>query len=308
MTRPAVLVMQPMLAPLCPFLETQYDVYRLWEGPPPEAATAIRAIVTAGENPLDKPFIEQLTNLELISCFTVGYDGIDVPWCRERGLKLSHSPGANAEDVADLALGLIIASRRNMVLGHQSVLDGSWDLANRNITGSVQAQKIGIVGLGAIGQAVAKRAEAFNLEVHWWGPNGKEAQWPRAESLLALARDTDILVVACRAQDSNRGLIDAEIMKAIGPHGLLVNVSRGSLVNEDHLVEALRKGDLGAAALDVYATEPTPPEQWADVPNLTLSPHAGGATTHAVQRMLMMTMQNLAAHFAGEELVTPIRD
>lgn len=308
MTRPAVLIMQRMLAPLSPFLETQFDVYRLWEGPPVEAANDIRAIVTAGEEPLDKPLIEKLPNLELVACFTAGYDGLDVDWCRARGLKLSHSPNVNHEDVADLAMGLVLAARREMVAGHLKVLSGTWSLDQRNITASLQGQKVGIVGLGAIGAAVAKRAEAFNLEVSWWGPRAKDAPWPRAETLLQLAKETDILVVACRADETNRGLIDDRIIRAIGPHGILVNVSRGSLVDEDALIAALHSGAIGGAALDVYATEPTPPERWIDVPNLVLSPHAGGATTHGVQAMLVLTLQNLAAHFAGQPLLTPVSD
>lgn len=308
MTRPAVLIMNRMLAPLSPFLETQYDVFRLWEGPPVEAAHEIRAIVTAGEEPLDKPVIEKLPNLELVACFTAGYDGLDVEWCRERGLKLSHSPNVNHEDVADMAMGLMLAARREIVAGHAMVISGDWSLDQRNITGSLQGQKVGIVGLGAIGAAVAKRASAFNLDVQWWGPRAKDTEWARAESLKQLAADTDILVVACRADDSNRGLIDAEIIRAVGPQGIIINVSRGSLVDESALIEALKSGALGGAALDVFETEPTPADRWTDVPNLVLSPHAGGATTNGVQGMLLLTMQNLAAHFAGQPLVTPIAD
>lgn len=308
MTRPAVLIMNRMLAPLSPFLETQYDVFRLWEGPPVEAAHEIRAIVTAGEEPLDKPVIEKLPNLELVACFTAGYDGLDVEWCRERGLKLSHSPNVNHEDVADMAMGLMLAARREIVAGHAMVISGDWSLDQRNITGSLQGQKVGIVGLGAIGAAVAKRASAFNLDVQWWGPRAKDTEWARAESLKQLAADTDILVVACRADDSNRGLIDAEIIRAVGPQGIIINVSRGSLVDESALIEALKSGALGGAALDVFETEPTPADRWTDVPNLVLSPHAGGATTTGVQGMLLLTMQNLAAHFAGQPLVTPIAD
>lgn len=308
MTRPAVLIMNRMLAPLSPFLETQYDVFRLWEGPPVEAAHEIRAIVTAGEEPLDKPVIEKLPNLELVACFTAGYDGLDVEWCRERGLKLSHSPNVNHEDVADMAMGLMLAARREIVAGHAMVISGDWSLDQRNITGSLQGQKVGIVGLGAIGAAVAKRASAFNLDVQWWGPRAKDTEWTRAESLKQLAADTDILVVACRADDSNRGLIDAEIIRAVGPQGIIINVSRGSLVDESALIEALKSGALGGAALDVFETEPTPADRWTDVPNLVLSPHAGGATTTGVQGMLLLTMQNLAAHFAGQPLVTPIAD
>ncbi|WP_242913205.1 2-hydroxyacid dehydrogenase [Brevundimonas pishanensis] len=308
MTRPAVLIMNRMLAPLSPFLETQYDVFRLWEGPPVEAAHEIRAIVTAGEEPLDKPVIEKLPNLELVACFTAGYDGLDVEWCRERGLKLSHSPNVNHEDVADMAMGLMLAARREIVAGHAMVISGDWSLDQRNVTGSLQGQKVGIVGLGAIGAAVAKRASAFNLDVQWWGPRAKDTEWTRAESLKQLAADTDILVVACRADDSNRGLIDAEIIRAVGPQGIIINVSRGSLVDESALIEALKSGALGGAALDVFETEPTPADRWTDVPNLVLSPHAGGATTNGVQGMLLLTMQNLAAHFAGQPLVTPIAD
>lgn len=308
MTRPAVLIMQRMLAPLSPFLETQFDVFRLWEGPPIEAANDIRAIITAGEEPLDKPLIEQLPNLELVACFTAGYDGLDVKWCRDRGLKLSHSPNVNHEDVADLAMGLMLAARREIVAGHAKVLSGDWSLEERNITGSLQGQKVGIVGLGAIGQGIARRAEAFNLEVQWWGPRPKDTGWKRADSLKRLATDTDILVVACRADETNQGLIDADIIRAVGPHGILINVSRGSLVVEDALIAALQSGALGWAALDVFETEPTPSERWLEVPNLVLSPHAGGATTNGVQGMLLLTLQNLAAHFGGQPLVTPIPD
>ena len=308
MTRPALMIMQRMLAPLSPFLETRYDVFRLWEGPPHEAAPRIEALVVAGEYPLDKPLIEKLPNLSMIACFTAGYDGVDVPWCRERGLKLSHAPNVNHEDVADLALGLVLASRRQIISGQQRLLDGTWSQENRVITGSVQKERLGIVGLGAIGQAVARRAEAFNMQVSWWGPRPKDNPWQRADSLRALATDSDVLVVACRATPENRHLIDRNIIEAVGPHGLLVNVARGSLVDEEALIDALKSGRLGAAALDVYEVEPTDPARWCDVPNVVLTPHTGGATTHAVQGMMMNVMQNLEAHFTGQDLLTPIRD
>ena len=302
------MIMQRMLAPLSPFLETQYDVYRFWEGPPPEVAAKIRALVVIGEYPLDKDLIEKLPNLSMIACFTAGYDGVDVEWCRAKGLALSHTPNVNNEDVADLALGLILNQRRQITSGQQRLLAGDWNEDHRVITGSVQNQSIGIVGLGAIGQAIARRAQAFNMAVHWWGPRDKASPWPRATTLLDLARQTDILVVACRATVENRNLIDAEIMDAIGPHGMLVNVARGSLVDEDALIQKLHSGALGGAALDVFETEPTDPAKWRDVPNVVLTPHTGGATTHAVQGMMMNVLQNLGAHFEGKDLLTPIKD
>ncbi|RZJ90333.1 MAG: 2-hydroxyacid dehydrogenase [Brevundimonas sp.] len=298
--------MQRHLAPLSAFLESAYDVYRLWEGPPVEAAQDIRAVVVAGEYPLDTAVLEALPNLGLIACFTAGYDGIDLDWCRARALPVSHAPGVNHEDVADQAVGLILASRRQIVSGDAAVRGGGWTVDTRTITPSLAGQRIGIVGLGAIGEAVARRAEVLRMSPSWWAPRDKPAAWPRATSLLDLAKASDILVVACRADESNRGLISREVMQALGPQGLLVNVARGQLVDEDALIAALKDGRLGAAALDVFVEEPTDPARWADTPNVILTPHTGGATTAGVQGMLGLLMQNLAAQFEGRPLVTPV--
>jgi len=304
--RPAVLIMQRHLAPLSGFLESAYDVYRFWEGPPIEAAHDIRVMVVAGEATLDKALIERLPNLDLIACFTSGYDGIDIDWCRARGLPVTHAPGVNHEDVADHALGLILAARRQIASGDRQVRAGGWTAETRTITASLGGQKLGIVGLGHIGKAVADRAEAFRMAVSWWGPRPHDAEWPRAESLEALAKASDILVVACKADETNRGLISRDILDALGPDGLLVNVSRGQVVDEDALIAALKSRTLGQAALDVFVEEPTDPNRWSDVPNIVLTPHTAGATTAGVQGMLMLLIQNLQAHFAGEPLKTPV--
>jgi len=304
--RPALLIMQRHLAPLTAFLDNAYDVYRFWEGPPLEAEHDIRALVVAGEFPLDKHLIESLPNLQLIACFTSGYDRIDVPWCRARGLAVTHAPGVNHEDVADHAIGLVLAARRRIVAGDQALRAGGWTADSKLITPSLKDQKLGVVGLGAIGEAVARRAEALRMPVTWWGPREKAAAWPRAESLVQLARDSDILVVACKADDSNVGLVSREVIEALGPNGLLVNVARGQLVDETALIAALHDGRLGQAALDVFEDEPTDPARWAGVPNTVLTPHTGGATTEAVQGMLMLLLQNLQAAFAGEPLKTPV--
>ena len=304
--RPAILIMQRHLAPLTGFLEGAYTVYRFWEGPPVEAREDIRAMVVAGEFELDKHLVESLPRLELIACFTAGYDGIDVDWCRERGLPVTHAPGVNHEDVADHALGLLISARRRIAEGDRALRAGQWTPDSKTITPSLNHVRVGIVGLGAIGEAVARRCEALRMRVAWWGPREKAAAWPRAASLLDLARDSDVLVVACRADENNRRLISREVMEALGPDGLLVNVARGQLVDEDALIEALKSGRLGHAALDVFEAEPTDPARWADVPNTTLTPHTGGATNEAVQGMLGLLLENLSAHFAGRPLKTPV--
>jgi len=304
--RPALLIMQRHLAPLTAFLEGDYTVYRFWEGPPVEAQAEIRALVVAGEFPLDKHLIESLPRLELIACFTSGHDGIDVDWCRARGLPVTHAPGVNHEDVADHALGLIIAARRQIAAGDRALRAGGWTPESKMITPSLKDQRVGIVGLGAIGEAVARRAGAMRMPVRWWGPREKDSPWPRAASVLELARDSDILVVACKADESNRGLVSRAVIEALGPQGLLVNVARGQLVDESELIAALRDGRLGQAALDVFEDEPTDPARWGDVPNTVLTPHTAGATTEAVQGMLMLLIQNLKAAFAGEPLKTPV--
>lgn len=305
--RPAILIMQRHLAPLSAFLEDAYDVYRFWEGPPVEAADDIRVLVVAGEFELDKGLIERLPNLSLIACFTSGYDGIDVDWCAARGLPVTHAPGVNHEDVADHAIGLMLAARRQIVSGDRQLRAGGWTPESKTITGSLGGRTLGVVGLGLIGEAVARRAEAMRMSVHWWAPRDKPAAWPRADSLVELARAADVLIVACRADETNRGLISREVIEALGPSGLLVNVARGQLVDEDALIQALKDGRLGAAALDVFETEPTDAARWADAPNTVLTPHTAGATTEAVQGMLALLLGNLQAHFAGEPLKTPVR-
>jgi lactate dehydrogenase-like 2-hydroxyacid dehydrogenase len=305
--KPAILVVQPHLAPFAAMLENEFTVWRLWQGPPLEASHTIGALLVAGEFPIDQALAESLPQLGLIACFTSGYDGIDLAWARERRLKVSHSPGVNHEDVADQAIGLLLAAWRGLVEGDAIVRESRWRPTEKRITRSLAGMKLGIVGLGAIGEATARRAEAFGLKVAWWGPNEKPgARWPRAPSLVALAEASDILVVAARASDANRGLIDRMVIEALGPSGLLINVARGQLVDEDALIAALRAELLGMAALDVFAAEPTPAERWTDVPNVVLSPHTGGATSAALPKMVALTRENLRRFFAGEALANAV--
>jgi hydroxypyruvate reductase len=309
MAKPFVLVLHPLLAPLLPLLQERYDAIAWWEEGSAARLDAVEALVVAGEFRLDPAWLETMPRLKLIACFTVGYDGVDVGWARARGIDVAHAQDANGEDVADLAIGLIVAHRRGIVEGDHMVRSGGWQAGPKRITRSLGGARIGIVGLGGIGTGVARRTEAMGMQVAWWGPRPKlDAFWPRADSLIDLARDSDILVVAPRAFAGNVGMIDAAVMAALGPDGLLVNVSRGQVVDEDALIAALRAGTLGGAALDVFREEPTDPARWADVPRTVLAPHGGGATDAAVARMTQMLLANLAAHFAGRPLPTPVRE
>ena len=306
-SKPILIVMQPHLDGVAGRLEADYTVLRAWAEPSPELERAVQAVVVAGEFPLDKPRLEAMPALKLIACFTSGYDGIDVDWARGRGLVVTHAPGVNHEDVADHAIGMILASRRRIVDGDRMLRGGGWLATAKMITPSLGGQKLGLVGLGRIGEAVARRAEVMGLEIAWWAPRAKpHAAWPRKETLPELAGWADILVVACRAEEANRGLISAEVIAALGPQGLLVNVARGQLVDEDALIAALRSGALGAAALDVFGQEPTPAARWADVPNTVLTPHTGGATSRGVAGMMGLLSANLEAVMAGRAPITPV--
>ncbi len=299
--------MQPHLEGIATQLEAGFTVLRAWAGPPGEPEREVQAVVVAGEFPLDTARLGAMPALKLIACFTSGYDGVDVAWARGRGLEVTHALGVNHEDVADHALGLILASRRQIVEGDRAVRGGGWTARHKTLTLSLKGQTLGLVGLGRIGEALGRRADVMGMQTAWWGPRPKPgAAWPRQESLLALARWADILVVACRADEANRGLISAEVMAALGPKGLLVNVARGQLVDEDALIAALKSGALGAAALDVFAEEPSPAERWADTPNTVLTPHTAGATRQAVAGMFAMLKANLDAVLSGEAPVTPV--
>jgi len=307
MTEPLVLISVPMLAVLEPrFAAAGLGLARAWELSEAERPR-VRAIAHAGEFVLTAEFLAGLPNLGLIACVSVGYDGVDVAWCRARGIEVTHAEGINAEDVADHAIGLMLAAWRNIPAWDRIVREDRWRHEDRlSPQPSLGGRRLGVVGLGYIGAAVARRAEALRLSVGWWGPREKPAPWPRAASLLDLARESDILVVACRAEPGNRGLISAEVIEAVGPAGMIVNVARGSLIDEDALRAALRDGRLWRAALDVFAAEPTPAGLWADVPNAVLTPHTAGSSTEAVPLMVAQAIDNVQRFLAGRPLASPV--
>ena len=307
MSEPLTLISVPMLAVLEPaFQGGGLSTARAWELTDDDRSR-VRAIVHAGEFVLTPEFLGSLPALGLIACVSVGYDGVDVPWCRARGIEVTHAEGLNAEDVADHAIGLMLAAWRNLPALDRTVREGRWRQEERlNPQPSLGGRTLGVVGLGHIGAAVARRAEAMRLSVRWWGPRDKQAPWPRAASVLELAKASDILVVAARAEPSNRGLISAEVIEAVGPKGLIVNVGRGSLIDEEALVAALKDGRLWRAALDVFAQEPTPAERWADVPGAVLTPHTAGSSTEAIPLMVAQAVDNVRRFLAGEPLASPV--
>jgi lactate dehydrogenase-like 2-hydroxyacid dehydrogenase len=300
--KPAVLV-HPSLGFFEMQLAAAYEVVH-W----PTERADISAAITIGHVGLTNAIIAALPALKTIICFGVGVDGLDLDFCRARGVAVTNGRDINHEDVADIAIGLIISVARRMSEGERVLRAGTWALPlavppQRRLRG----MKAGIVGMGAIGQAVAARAAAFGLDIAWTGPRAKPAVAQRYEpDLAALASWADVLIVAARGDASTEKLIDARIIAALGEAGVLINVSRGSVVDEDALIAALKAGKLAGAGLDVFVEEPTPPERWADVPNTVLTPHLGGGTREALYAGAQNVMENLRRAFAGEPLLTPL--
>ncbi|HVY81091.1 MAG TPA: NAD(P)-dependent oxidoreductase [Steroidobacteraceae bacterium] len=310
MARPAVLVVSRFLLDRRDEWDDHYDVL----GPDAitasnwaQSASRVQVIVSAGE-PLDRSLVDTLPNLKLVACFSTGYAGIDLAHLRARGIALTSAAGVNAHDVADHAIALCLAWWHGVPRADRNVRAGKWKegLTPRP---SLRGKRAGIVGLGRIGCEIARRAEALGLTVSWWGPREKpQAAYPRAASLAALARDSDILFVASRAVAANTGQIDSAVLTALGPDGLLVNVSRGFLVDERALLHALEAHIIAGAALDVFAHEPTASHVWERFDNVVLSPHIAGYTREAGVAMFGQLRENIRRHFAGEPLLSPVED
>jgi len=302
MNKPVVLV-HPPLGPFELRIAALYEVVH-W----PTDRKDVAAALTIGHVGISNAMIDALPKLKNIICFGVGVDGIDLAYCRKRGVGVSHGRDINHEDVADVAMGLIISVARSFTLGERLLRAGEWKPPiavppQRRLRG----RKLGIVGMGAIGRALAQRAQAFGLEINWYGPRAKpDLQWRYQSDLLKLAEWADILAVTARGDKTTEGLVSATVIKALGRDGLLVNISRGSVVDEDALIAALKSGDLGGAGLDVFQEEPTPAARWNDVPNTTLTPHLGGGTRESLYAGSQNALENLRRAVAGEPLLSPV--
>jgi hydroxypyruvate reductase len=274
-----------------------------------EAGRAIRAVVVAGAKPLPD-WVWALPALGLIACVGVGHDGIDLDRARHRGIAVTAGRGVNDADVADMAIGLLLAVVRHIARGDRAVRAGAWTgLPALDRARSLSRMRCGIVGLGAIGTAIGRRLTGFGCDIAWWGPRPKpEAPWPRAESLAALAQGSDALIVAAPSTPDSRGSIDAGILAALGPGGYLVNISRGDLVDEEALLAALHGGGIAGAALDVFAAEPDDGARWRDCDSVVLTPHLGGWADRAMADALAMCADNVAAFLAGAALPSPVLD
>ena len=304
----AVAKLSPLLAPQLGAAFTVHD--RLHELDPAALAVVaprIRAIAASGESKVSAALIAQLPALELISVMGVGYDGIDVAAARAAGVVVTHTPDVLNDDVADLALGLLLCAARQLPAADRFVRAGLWPQGPMPLARKLSGARLGIVGMGRIGQAIAKRAVAFDMAIAYTARSAKPGLPHRyVADLVALAGQSDYLVVITPGGAATRHLVNAEVLAALGPQGVLVNVARGSVVDEDALIQALEAGTLGGAALDVFAAEPQVPERLRALPHVVLAPHIGSATAATRQAMADLAFDNLAARFTGQCLPTPV--
>jgi len=271
------------------------------------AAPRIRAIAASGESKVSAALIAQLPALEIISVMGVGYDGIDVAAAKARGVVVTHTPDVLNDDVADLAMGLMLCAARQLPAADRFVRAGQWPHGPMPLARKLSGARLGIVGMGRIGQAIAQRALAFNMAIAYTARSAKPAlPWRYLPTAEALAAESDVLVVITPGGAGTRHLINAAVLAALGPTGLLVNVARGSVVDEAALIDALESGALGGAGLDVFADEPRVPERLRALPQVVLTPHIGSATGQTRQAMADLAFANLRAKFTAQPLLTPV--
>lgn len=304
--KPALLALHPYAAKALLPLEDVFEVISGETEANLDAALAehgprIVGIVAVGGEPIGEALIARAPNLKQIVAMGSGYDGIDVAAARARGVTVTSAAMDLPDDVADHAVALLLGARKRLIEYDRWARDGSWLQRTQQPMHSISTDRIGIVGMGPIGQAIARKIEPFCPQIAWWGPNPKLGlRWERRASILELAEWCSVLVLAARGDATTRGLIDAETIAAIGPTGLFVNVARGFMVDEDALIAALRAGALGQAALDVFETEPTDPERWRDVPNVVLTPHVGGYTFERIGAAALVLHANLRGILTGQ--------
>jgi len=310
--KPDLLMVGAMFKPTQAVLEDSYIVHKLWEAKDRDAFLAsvagkVTAVATTGTRGIDDAMMGKLPKLKIVSHFGVGVDSVDVDAATRRGVKVTNTPDVLTEDVADIALVLMLSAIRRVPQGDRYVREGRWPQGPMPLTQSVQGKKVGIVGLGRIGKAIAKRCEAFNLAVSYTGRNKQAgvayAYYPDA---LSLAKAVDIMIVAAPGGAETRGLIGKAVLEALGPEGTIVNIARGSVIDEQAMIGALAMGKLGSAGLDVFEKEPNVPAELLALDNVVVQPHVGSATQATRTAMGQLVIDNLAAYFAGKPLVTPV--
>ncbi len=292
-------------------LQGTYTVHQQLQDTDPAAfagaAPQITGIACGGESRVSAELIAQLPALKMISVMGVGYDGVDVAAAKARGLMVTHTPNVLNDDVADLAIGLMLNAARQLPAADRYVRAGQWAQGAMPLARKMSGARLGLVGMGRIGQAIATRALAFNMSVAYTSRTAK-ANLPYRffDSAKVLAAQSDFLVIITPGGAATRKMINAEVLAALGANGILVNVARGSVVDEAALIDALQRGVIAGAGLDVFEDEPRVPQALCDMPHVVLAPHVGSGTNATRQAMADLATDNLRLFFAGQAVKTPV--
>jgi lactate dehydrogenase-like 2-hydroxyacid dehydrogenase len=268
----------------------------------------IRGIAITDLIRVDQAMLSKFPKLEIIASFGVGYDHVDVGYARERNIVVTHTPYVLTEETADAALGLLICTVREFVKADRYVRSGLWANQPYPLTvGSLRDRTVGLVGMGRVGRAIARRLDAMKIPVVYHSRRPAENVLHRHyPKLLEMAKAVDTLVVMTPGGQSTAGLVGAEVINALGPNGVIVNMSRGSVVDEEALIAALKSGDILAAGLDVFANEPIVPDELRAMQNVVLLPHIGSASVLTRGAMHQLVVENIKDWFAGKVPPTPI--
>jgi lactate dehydrogenase-like 2-hydroxyacid dehydrogenase len=293
-------------------IEQRATLHRLWRSANPEAALEeigprIRAVVATWHSAkVGEELIRRLPNLEIITSFGVGYDHIDAVSAGARGVIVTNTPGVLDEDTADIAMFLTLAAVRRLPQAERYLREGRWPSAPFPLTASLRGRTMGILGLGRIGKQIARRARAFGLDVVYHARKAQDgAPYLYYPTLLGMAQACDILVIAAPGGAATRNIVDRDVMAALGPDGVLINIARGSLVDETALIEALKERAILAAGLDVFANEPQVPQALLELDNVVALPHVGSATRHTRLAMANLVVDNLFSWMDGKGPLTP---
>ena len=302
-------------APLPPFLydplKADYRTHDHAAAQDPQALLAakgavVRGLVQGGGTAAPTKLLDALPRLEIISVFGVGYDGVPIDYCRARGIKVTNTPDVLTDDVADIAVALVMMTSRGLVRLNRFVHAGEWPKRGPELTSKLSGKRVGILGLGRIGKAIATRLSAMGLSIAYTGRKPQDVPYTFVPDLRALAEAVDFLVIACPGGPATRNLVDAGVLAALGSKGTLVNIARGSIVDEPALVTALQKGVIKGAGLDVFADEPNIPSALLGMDNVVLLPHVGSATKETRKAMGDLCKANLDAWFGEHRTLTLI--
>ncbi len=309
--KPDILLVEPMMQFIEDKLDAAYTVHRMYDPGQKASLEAalprIRAVATGGGSGIANEWIERLPALGVIAINGVGTDKVDLGFARSRNIDVTTTPGVLTDDVADTGIALMLAALRHIAKGDAFVRDGRWGKEPFPLGHSPKGKRVGILGLGQIGKAFGRRAEAFGMSVRYWNRSPvRDTTWKSCASPVALAEDSDVLCVIIAATAETRNIVNAEVLKALGSKGLLINIARGTVVDEDALLAAINDGTIAGAGLDVFVNEPNIREEFFSAPNTVLMPHQGSATVETRVAMGELVLANIAAHFAGEKPPTTV--